>query len=61
MTKKSWMLEEDPMPHKKLCKLPQERGDVLRHLEQLWDEVQVLKREVSELKRKSDETINHCY
>lgn len=43
-----------PIPHEKLCKIPLAPGDLLRHLEQLWDEVQTLKREVEKLKRKSD-------
>lgn len=44
-----------PQPHESLCKVKCENGDLLRHLEQLWDEVQKLKREVRDLKRgKSD-------
>lgn len=52
---RSWVSEEGlPMPHDKLCKIPLEPGDLLRHLEQLWDEVQALKREVRLLKGKND-------
>lgn len=44
-----------PQPHESLCKVKCENGNLLRHLEQLWDEVQKLKREVRDLKRgKSD-------
>jgi hypothetical protein len=44
-----------PQSHESLCKVKCENGDFLRHLEQLWDEVQKLKREIRELKKSKNE------
>jgi regulator of replication initiation timing len=55
MDKRGFQIGDAPMPHQEICKIPLESGDLLRHLEQLWDEVQRLKKAVRELKAENKE------
>lgn len=46
-----------PIPFEKFCKI---RGDLKRHIEQLWDEIQKLKYRVEILERKEWEDKYVC-
>ncbi len=45
------ILGESPIPYSKLTKV---KGEPIRHIEQLWDEVKKLKERVKELEREKE-------
>lgn len=46
----------NPMPHEKLCGLEFDNtGDLIRHIEQLWDETKKLKERVKILEKRFSE------
>ncbi len=46
-----WTCSGQPMPHEKLCKIDISNGMLLRHIEQLWDEIKRLERKIDKIKR----------